>query len=307
MRMLASIPSPPISVLPLGPLTIHIYALCILTGVVVAVWIGTVRWKRVGGNFDQMLDVSLWGVLAGIIGARLYHVITTPERFFGPSGDLVEIVRIWNGGLGIWGGVLFGGIAAWILCRHRKYPTALLADAVAPALLVAQAIGRLGNWFNRELYGGVTTLPWGLDIDGSGTLYHPTFLYELLWNLVGAVLLLWIGKRTQQLLKAGSLMALYVMWYTLGRTWIEMMRTDYSHYFFGVRINVWVSIGVFICGVIAFIAIQRLGSWTQDLSVQLCAVTAREATEDDNQASRTQKEASGLEYEGDSEHEVEVD
>ncbi len=161
---LASIPSPSISTFEIGPLTIHLYALCILAGIIAAVAITTARWKKVGGDFDQILDIAIVSVLAGIVGARVYHIVTTPERFFGPDGDPMEMIRIWNGGLGIWGGILFGALAAWGWCRHKHYPMALLADAVAPALLVAQAIGRLGNWFNQELYGGQTTLPWGLQI-----------------------------------------------------------------------------------------------------------------------------------------------
>ncbi|MBW3083557.1 prolipoprotein diacylglyceryl transferase [Bifidobacterium phasiani] len=272
----ASIPSPPVSTFELGPLTIHVYALCILAGVFVAVAIANVRWRRVGGDFDQILDIAVVSVLAGIVGARLYHVVTTPERFFGPDGDPAEIVRVWNGGLGIWGGILFGVLAAWAWCRRKGYPMALLADAVAPALLVAQAVGRLGNWFNRELYGAATTLPWGLDVDGSGTLYHPTFLYEMVWNLAGAALIVWVGRRAGRVLKAGSLLAVYVMWYTAGRTWIEALRIDYAHTFLGVRVNVWVSMAVFVCGVAAFVAVQRLGSRTGDLVGRLRAVTERE-------------------------------
>lgn len=167
---------------------------------------------------------------------------------------------------------------------------ALLADAVAPALLVAQAIGRLGNWFNQELYGGQTTLPWGLEIDGSDVLYHPTFLYELIWNLIGAALIIWIGRRAAAVLKAGSLLTIYVMWYTAGRTWIEALRIDYAHTFLGVRINVWVSIAVFICGIIAFIAVQRVGSAPEPLRERLAAVTASEQAE---QGEQTRHPASG--------------
>ena len=253
---LAYIPSPTISQFSIGPVTIHIYALCILMGIVLAVWITTTRWKKLGGNFDQVLDITLVSVPAGIIGARLYHIITTPERFFGPDGDWAEMFRIWNGGLGIWGGVLFGALAAWAWCRHKHYPMALLADAIAPGLLVAQAVGRLGNWFNQELYGAPTTLPWGLKLnmegtaighseqcyDGatcpSGTLFHPTFLYEMIWNLIGAAIIVYIGSKAMKKLKAGSLFAVYIMWYTLGRTWIESLRIDYAHEFLGVRINV---------------------------------------------------------------------
>ena len=288
---LAYIPSPTISQFSIGPVTIHVYALCILMGIVLAVWITTTRWKKLGGNFDQVLDITLVSVPAGIIGARLYHIITTPERFFGPDGDWAEMFRIWNGGLGIWGGVLFGALAAWAWCRHKHYPMALLADAIAPGLLVAQAVGRLGNWFNQELYGAPTTLPWGLKLnmegtaighseqcyDGatcpSGTLFHPTFLYEMIWNLIGAAIIVYIGSKAMKKLKAGSLFAVYIMWYTLGRTWIESLRIDYAHEFLGVRINVWVSMAVFVLGAVSFIVVQQMGKDTDLLAEKLRTVT----------------------------------
>ena len=288
---LAYIPSPTISQFSIGPATIHIYALCILMGIVLAVWITTTRWKKLGGNFDQVLDITLVSVPAGIIGARLYHIITTPERFFGPDGDWAEMFRIWNGGLGIWGGVLFGALAAWAWCRHKHYPMALLADAIAPGLLVAQAVGRLGNWFNQELYGAPTTLPWGLKLnmegtaighseqcyDGatcpSGTLFHPTFLYEMIWNLIGAAIIVYIGSKAMKKLKAGSLFVVYIMWYTLGRTWIESLRIDYAHEFLGVRINVWVSMAVFVLGAVSFIVVQQMGKDTDLLAEKLRTVT----------------------------------
>ena len=294
---LAYIPSPTISQFQIGPVTIHIYALTMLIGIIAAVWITSSRWKRYGGTFDQILDTSLVAVPCGIIGARLYHIITTPERFFGPNGDWVEMFRIWNGGLGIWGAIVLGALGAWAWMRHKHYPMALLADAIAPALLVAQAIGRLGNWFNQELYGKPTTLLWGLKLntqgsaignseqcyDGAtcptGTLFHPTFLYEMVWNLIGAALIIWIGRKTVQLLKAGSLFALYVIWYTAGRTWIEMLRIDFSHEILGLRVNVWVSICVFIAGVIAFIVIQRVGQPTPLLAERLRTSTELEARE----------------------------
>ena len=288
---LAYIPSPTISQFSIGPVTIHIYALCILMGIVLAVWITTTRWKKLGGNFDQVLDITLVSVPAGIIGARLYHIITTPERFFGPDGDWAEMFRIWNGGLGIWGGVLFGALAAWAWCRHKHYPMALLADAIAPGLLVAQAVGRLGNWFNQELYGAPTTLPWGLKLnmegtaighseqcyDGatcpSGTLFHPTFLYEMIWNLIGAAIIVYIGSKAMKKLKAGSLFAVYILWDTLGRTWIESLRIDYAHEFLGVRINVWVSMAVFVLGAVSFIVVQQMGKDTDLLAEKLRTVT----------------------------------
>ncbi|PAU68709.1 prolipoprotein diacylglyceryl transferase [Bifidobacterium italicum] len=291
---LAYIPSPTVSQFHIGSLTIHIYALTMLLGIVAAVWITSARWKRYGGTFDQILDTTLVAVPCGIVGARLYHVITTPERFFGPNGDWVEIFRVWNGGLGIWGAIALGALGAWVWVRHRHYPMALLADAIAPALLVAQAVGRLGNWFNQELYGRPTTLPWGLRLntegsaignaeqcyDGAtcptGTLFHPTFLYEMIWNLIGAALIVWVGRKAVRTLKAGSLFALYVVWYTAGRTWIEMLRIDFSHEFLGLRVNVWVSIVVFILGVIAFIVIQRVGKPTPLLAEKLRTVTELE-------------------------------
>ena len=288
---LAYIPSPTISQFSIGSVTIHIYALCILLGIVLAVWITTTRWKKLGGNFDQVLDITLVSVPAGIVGARIYHIITTPERFFGPNGDWAEMFRIWNGGLGIWGGVLLGSLAAWAWCRHKHYPMALLADAIAPGLLVAQAVGRLGNWFNQELYGAPTTLPWGLKLnmegtaighseqcyDGatcpSGTLFHPTFLYEMIWNLIGAAIIVYIGSKAMKKLKAGSLFAVYIMWYTLGRTWIESLRIDYAHEFLGVRINVWVSMAVFVLGAVSFIVVQQMGKDTDLLAEKLRTVT----------------------------------
>ena len=306
---LAYIPSPTISQFSIGPVTIHFYALCILLGIVLAVWMTTVRWKRYGGTFDQILDITLVAVPSGIIGARLYHIITTPERFFGPNGDWVEMFRIWNGGLGIWGGVLLGALAAWAWCRRKHYPMALLGDAVAPGLLVAQAVGRLGNWFNQELYGAPTTLPWGLKLnmegsaighseqcyDGAtcptGTLFHPTFLYEMIWNLIGAVLIVFLGSRIMKRLKAGSLFTMYIMWYTAGRAWIEALRIDFAHEFLGVRINVWVSLAVFVLGVAAFIVVQQMGKPTELLAEKLRTVTEIETRLADGLGSDSTAEA----------------
>lgn len=294
---LAYIPSPSISQFNIGPVTIHIYALTMLLAIAVAIWMSAIRWKSLGGNSDQIFDIALCAVPAGIIGARLYHVITTPERFFGSTGNWVDIFKIWQGGLGIWGAVLLGALAAWAWCRHKHYPAALLCDAIAPALLVAQAIGRLGNWFNQELYGAPTTLPWGLKLnttgtsigsseqcyDGSscptGTLFQPTFLYEMIWNLIGAALLIWIGRKAVRVLKAGSLFTLYVIWYTAGRTWIESLRIDFAHEFLGVRVNVWVSMAVFILGVMAFIIVMNRGKSTALLAEKLRTITEMEERE----------------------------
>lgn len=289
------IPSPSISQLTLGFIHIRFYALSILAGILIAMCITTRRWKRVGGDFNQVLDLVLVSLPAGIIGARLYHVITTPEKFFGSHGDFFEIFRIWNGGLGIWGGIFLGSLAACALCKYRKYPIGLLADAAAPAILIAQGVGRLGNWFNQELYGAPTTLPWGLKLnyaatqaighsercyDGltcpAGTLFHPTFLYEMIWNFIGAALLIGFGKVLVQKLRAGSLFALYVMWYTAGRVWIEALRIDFSHVFLGVRINVWVSMLVFLLAALCVILLQRSASTRDELVERLIDVTSDE-------------------------------
>ena len=195
--------------------------------------------------------------------------------------------------MAIFGGISVGALTAFLWCRHRRYPFALLADSIAPALMVAQAIGRLGNWFNQELYGKPTTLPWGLKLndadaigkteicyDGqacpTGTLFHPTFLYEMIWNLIGAALIVWLGHRLASSLKAGQQFAMYLMWYGLGRTWIESIRINYSTIILGLRINVWTAILCFILGAILFVVLWRYGGDTADLSKRLTAVTADE-------------------------------
>ncbi|MGP9693621.1 prolipoprotein diacylglyceryl transferase [Brachybacterium sp. AOP25-B2-12] len=261
----AEIPSPPVSSISLGPLTVHFYALCILTGIGVALWWSTRRWVARGGNGDQLFDVVFVAVVAGIIGARIYHVVSSPDAYFGPGGNPVAALYIWNGGLGIWGAVLGGALGAWFMARRKKLPFAVLADTIAPTLMVAQAIGRLGNWFNQELYGGPTTLPWALDItcvtNGDpiggcvpGT-YHPTFLYELLWNLAGCALLLALERRFR--LGGGRVFWGYVLIYTTGRLWIELMRTDEAEIVLGLRINVWVSMITMLLAAVMLVLLSR--------------------------------------------------
>lgn len=293
MTTFASIPSPTFSVFHIGPLTIHMYAICILIGIVFAVWILTVRWRKVGGNFDQVLDTTLVAVPCGLVGARLYHCITTPESYFPPTGNLVDIIKVWEGGMAIFGGVGVGALAAFLWCRHRRYPYALLADCLAPGLMVAQAIGRLGNWFNQELYGKPTTLPWGLELNDAeaigknevcyngqpcptGTLFHPTFLYEMLWNLFGAAMIVIIGHRLANRLRAGQQFAMYMMWYGLGRTWIESLRINYSTEILGIRTNIWTAILVCLAGAVLFAALHRYGRPTPELAERLRTVTAAE-------------------------------
>ena len=257
-----AIPSPPESVWYLGPLPIRAYAMAILAGIAVGLWITDRRYRARGGPQGAVLDVAFWAVPFGIIGGRIYHVVSSPDAYFGPDGNPWDAFRVWNGGLGIWGAIAFGAVGAWIGLRRAGLRFAPFADAIAPALLVAQAIGRLGNWFNQELFGGPTTLPWGLRIDAEhlpagldpGTLVHPTFLYEMLWNLGAAALLVWIDRRFR--LGHGRVFWLYVMLYTSGRLWIELLRVDEAELVLGLRLNVWTSILVFLLALVAFVVIS---------------------------------------------------
>ncbi|GAA4600055.1 prolipoprotein diacylglyceryl transferase [Actinoplanes octamycinicus] len=268
----ALIPSPTTSVWHLGPFPIRAYALCIIAGMVVATLLMEQRLRHRGVAPWTSLDMVVWAVPFGIVGARIYHLITSPQDYFGSGGDPVRALYIWEGGLGIWGAVAGGALGAWIASRQIGLPLSVFADALAPALPVAQAIGRFGNWFNNELYGKVTTLPWGLQvhemdsanpghatmIDGEPVtrpdLYHPTFLYEVVWDLgVGA--LVWLLDRKFKFGR-GRAFALYVMAYTAGRFWIEMLRTDEANHFFGIRLNVFVSILVFLGAAIYFVVMR---------------------------------------------------
>jgi prolipoprotein diacylglyceryl transferase len=269
----ASIPAPNWSgfdiPLPWGVLRIHAYALCILAGIIAAVWLTYVRWNRRGGPEGSIWDIAIWAIPAGIIGGRLYHVFSSPDAYFGPGfnghGDLSLIPQIWRGGLGIWGAVLLGVVGAWIGCRRAGVKLSAFVDAAAPGILLAQALGRWGNYFNQELFGGPTTLPWGLQVDASnpnfpagfaaGTLFHPTFLYESIWDLLGVAVLLLLDRRFR--FRRSRLFWLYAMIYTLGRFWIELLRIDAAEQitFFGIttRLNVWTSILVFIVSLLAFV------------------------------------------------------
>ena len=257
MNVLAAIPSPTQGVWELGPLPLRAYALCIVAGIVAAALITEKRWVARGGAPGEVLDIAVWAVPFGIIGGRIYHVISSPRPYFGEGGDPLRAFAIWEGGLGIWGAIAFGGVGAWIACRRRGIPLPAFADALAPGLLVAQAIGRLGNWFNNELYGRATDLPWALEIyewdggravlgaDGQPVLlgtFHPAFLYELLWNLAAAAFVVWADRRFR--LGHGRAFALYVVSYCVGRLWIELLRTDPAETFFGVRLNVFTSVVV---------------------------------------------------------------
>ncbi|MFI7704819.1 prolipoprotein diacylglyceryl transferase [Nonomuraea sp. NPDC049480] len=254
---LASIPSPSQGVWYLGIIPIRAYALCIVLGVIVAVWLSERRWRARGGQKGTIVDIAVPAVIFGLIGGRLYHVITDWQTYFGSRAikEPHQALFIWEGGLGIWGAIALGGVGVWWAVRRRGLSFTAIADTVAPGIAFAQAIGRWGNWFNQELYGSPTTLPWGLEIDADhggepGVLYHPTFLYESLWDVALGFVLIFAGRRFA--LHHGRLFALYVAGYTLGRFWIEGLRidpvggVDHAVTFLGMRINQWTSIVLFV-------------------------------------------------------------
>ncbi|MBM9434076.1 prolipoprotein diacylglyceryl transferase [Flaviflexus equikiangi] len=259
-----SIPSPSESVWMIGPLPLRAYAIAIIIGIVIAWWLLERRYQAKGGPAEVSLDIAVWMIGFGIVGARLYHVVTTPGPYFGENGDLSKILRVWEGGLGIWGAIALGAVGAWIGLKRRGLRMAPFADALAPGLLIGQAVGRLGNYFNQELYGRPTELPWGLEIDPEnivggfpeGTTFHPTFLYELVWCLAGAVLLVALERRYN--LRGGQSFWLYVMIYTAGRTWIENLRIDEAQIVAGLRLNVWTSIAMFLIATGFFIWRTRI-------------------------------------------------
>ncbi len=259
-----SIPSPPLDweiLLEFGPFKIRAYAVAILIGIFVAIWLTRRRWVARGGSVDSLEEIAVWAIPFGIVGGRIYHVISTPGPYFGEGGHPLDALKIWDGGLGIWGAVAIGALGAYIGAKRSKVSFSAFMDATAPAVLIAQAIGRIGNYFNQELFGKPTTMPWGLEIDptgpyfpgnyAAGTLFQPTFLYEMLWNLAGAALLLYLDRRLR--LRFGRMFWLYVIVYTSGRLWIEMLRIDTAVHVFGVRINVWVSIAVLLLGIAMFL------------------------------------------------------
>lgn len=247
----------------LGPIPLRAYALFIVAGIVLAWYLGERRYVRKGGPKDVSLDIAVWVVLFGIVGARLYHVITTPEPYFGPDGDPLQALQIWKGGLGIWGAVSVGTLGGWIALRRHNLRFAPFADAFAPGILLAQALGRMGNYFNQELFGGPTELPWGLEISPEnmpsgypvGTTFHPTFLYEMIWCVAAYFVLIWAEKRFE--LQGGQVMVGYVIAYTLGRVWIEMLRIDHAQLILGLRLNVWVSIFICVSAIVLLVWLRK--------------------------------------------------
>jgi len=254
--LFGSIPSPSFNTLSLGPFEFRMYGLSIALGVIAAIWISSKRWEARGGDPSDIGAIAIWAVPAGVIGARLYHVATDWKTY---DGHWIDAVKIWNGGLGIPGGIALGVIVGAIVAKRRGLDVVALMDVVAPALPVAQAIGRLGNWFNQELFGRPTTLPWGLEVSPdkvfaagypTGTLFHPTFLYEALWNLALAGFLVLIERKKK--LYPGELFTLYVLGYAIGRLWVESLRIDPASEIYGVRINIWMAIIVALVTLIVF-------------------------------------------------------
>ena len=258
--MVASIPSPGSNVIHLGPLGLHVYGLCYVVAIVAAVRITARRWAAEGGDRDLPLQVALWGVPAGLIGGRLYYLATSwnevPDHWWGP-------LAVWKGGLSIWGGIALGTLAGIWRLRRADVDVARFMDAAAPALLVAQSIGRVGNWFNQELYGRPTSLPWGLEIDpahrparyAADPTFHPTFLYEIVWNLSLAAALVWLGHR--RAIRPPGLFALYVAGYSAFRIFEELLRVDPSHHILGLRLNFFLACSLTLAGLAWFVRSQR--------------------------------------------------
>ncbi|MFI7634609.1 prolipoprotein diacylglyceryl transferase [Nonomuraea sp. NPDC049400] len=291
---LASIPSPSQGVWYLGIIPIRAYALCIVLGVIVAVWLSERRWQARGGQKGTIVDIAVPAVIFGLIGGRLYHVITDWQTYFGSRAikEPIQALYIWEGGLGIWGAISLGALGVWLSVRRRGISMGAVADTVAPGIAFAQAIGRWGNWFNQELYGSPTTLPWGLEIDAAHRLdgyedvatYHPTFLYESLWDVGLGFVLLFAGRRFA--LHHGRLFALYVAGYTLGRFWIEGLRidpvggVDHAVTFLGLRLNQWTSIVLFVAALAYFWLARKRDSAEVVLPPDQAGSTGAEAPQD---------------------------
>ncbi|GAA1554258.1 prolipoprotein diacylglyceryl transferase [Kribbella hippodromi] len=266
------IPSPSQGVWHVLGLPIRAYALCILAGIFAGYWLGRRRWIARGGSAPVLADIMFWAIPFGLVGARIYHVVTDNELYFGDGRNPIDALKIWHGGLGIWGAVGFGALGAWIACRRAKVPFLAVADAIAPGIALAQIFGRFGNYFNQELFGRPTTKPWGLEIspehrpDGYANFatFQPTFLYEAVWNLGVVGLVLLADRRFK--LGHGRAFFLYVAGYTAGRAWIENLRIDTVNHIFGLRLNVWTALILFVLAVAAFILSARKHPGQEDIS-----------------------------------------
>lgn len=264
MIFTTSIPSPDLQFMQFGPFRIYMYAICIMVGVILAaIWTGR-RFARRGGEAGAIIDFTVWTLVFGIIGARLYHVLTHWGDYFGPGRNPLDVFAFWQGGIAIFGALIGGCIGALFASRLTGIRFWSFADALVPGLLLAQAVGRFGNWFNHELFGGPTTLPWGLQIEADnsafpiglpeGTLFHPTFLYESLWNVLGIFVLLGIERKFRP--TWGKFFALYLVWYGIGRLWVESLRVDPSFVVFGLRTNQWAAVLAIVLGLVIFF-VQR--------------------------------------------------
>lgn len=259
-NVLASIPSPTINDFQVGPLQIRFYALFIILGIILAIIVTAMRIKARGAKSGVAVDIAIWAVPFGIIGGRLFHVATHLNDYVGAGKNPASIFYVWEGGLAIYGALLFGALGAWLGARASGVKLLAYADILVPGLLLAQGVGRWGNYFNSELFGTPTTLPWGLEIDSvnpawpvglpAGTLMHPTFLYESIWCLVGVALLLWVEKRFN--LQWGKLLAVYLVYYSTGRAFIETLRLDPANVFLGLRTNEWSAILGILLGLALF-------------------------------------------------------
>jgi len=273
------IPTPSHNAVAFGIFTIHFYALCILLGTIVAILIGRKRYQDAGGDRNEIIDIAIFAIPAGIVGGRLYHVATSPELYFGSYGHPFDAIKIWDGGMGIWGAVALGTLASFLAFKSkvRTLTFGHFADAMAPGLLIAQGIGRFGNWFNGELFGSPTTLPWGLKIPLSlrpngyenYQTFHPTFLYEALWCFLSAAALIYFTPLLRRTLarRPGDLFISYIAIYCIGRLWIESLRIDLAHHLFGLRLNAWVSLfGIALPGLTLLVkssknrAVREVGS-----------------------------------------------
>jgi prolipoprotein diacylglyceryl transferase len=272
--LVSTIPSPSEGVWHLGPIPLRAYALCILAGIIVAVFVANRRWLARGGPEGIALDVAVYAVPLGVVGGRIYHVITTPEPYFGKGGHPIHALYVWQGGLGIWGSIALGAVGAYLACRQRGVSFLRFADCAAPGIALAQAFGRWGNWFNNELYGRSTSLPWGLQVhqwdEGTGRAvtdagghpivlgtFQPTFLYESLWCIGVAIAIVLLERRYR--LDRGRAFAMYVMLYTVGRAWIEYLRVDEAHHILGLRLNDYVALVVFLGALAYFVVVTRRG------------------------------------------------
>ncbi|MER5743760.1 prolipoprotein diacylglyceryl transferase [Streptomyces sp. NPDC002225] len=297
---LAYIPSPSTGVIDLGPIPLRGYAFCIIIGVFVAVWFGNKRWVARGGRAGTVADIAVWAVPFGLVGGRLYHVITDYQLYFSEGRNWVDAFKIWQGGLGIWGAIALGAVGAWIGCRRRGIPLPAWADALAPGIALAQACGRWGNWFNQELYGKPTDLPWALKIsEGPNRLagtYHPTFLYESLWCVGVALLVIWADRRFK--LGHGRAFALYVAAYCAGRGWIEYMRVDEAHHVLGLRLNVWTALIVFVLAVVYIVVSAKVRPGREEVVEPGAAEeSAAEAADDASEGEDGAKKADAVEAE----------